>query len=910
MSEGRGLKHAPDIHPVERLLHRLARLIARHRGWFIYPQFVLFGFCVVFAFWWLEFRTDPNDLFSADRGYLQNWLALKKEFQVQEDLVTLVESENLEKNRQFVERLAARLEAETNLFQNVLFKGDLRAMGPKGLLFLPEERLEQLLRALRDYEPLIRTFSEVTNLTSLFEAVDRQMRATPPDEADRNSLTKAAPALRRIVEQGVDSVKRSGIPPSPGLAALFSAGEAPVPGEYLHLAGGRFYVVTCAAADEKHEEQAILRLRELVRETQMEVTGVNVGVTGTPVLRYEEMRQARSDTTLASWLALAVVALTFIFCYHEVKRPLKATICLVVGLGYTLGFATLAVGHLNILTITFIPILIGLAIDFGVHLVTRFEEELRDGRSARTAIDKALVVSGTGICTGGLTTAAAFLAMTLTGFKGIREMGLISGVGLLVCLLSMMTMLPALLLYGRERTRVAPSTRKAQRCHRERLEQLWLKRPRIVAGLGVALTLLAVSQLYRVRFDYNLLNLQSQGLDAVVYERKMEGSSARSVLACQVTANSVDEALALEKRLRQLDTVGAVDSVAPLLAGNQQDKLALVRQIHDAAAGIRFAPMETASLDLPALDLALQSFQQVLGGALYAVGRSGNTNLQGQLVALRESVDDLRQAIASGSPALCAEKLTYYQQALFSDLAGTLQALQEQDYHAPLRVRDLPSGLRSRFIGRTGKLLLQVYPKQNVWERSAQVAFVKELRSIDPKVTGSPVRAYEYTGQLKRNFQKAAVYALLVIAVMLLGHFRNVVCVLLALLPMLVGIVWTLGLMALLNIAFNPANIIALPLLIGIGVSSGVHILNRFTEEKHPSLLGKSTGKAVLVSALTTVAGFGSLMLAEHEGIASLGQVMALGTAMCVLAALTVLPAALLLLNRSGWKLAHGWLSH
>jgi len=156
------------------------------------------------------------------------------------------------------------------------------------------------------------------------------------------------------------------------------------------------------------------------------------------------------------------------------------------------------------------------------------------------------------------------------------------------------------------------------------------------------------------------------------------------VLACQVTANSVDEALALEKRLRQLDTVGAVDSVAPLLAGNQQDKLALVRQIHDAAAGIRFAPMETASLDLPALDLALQSFQQVLGGALYAVGRSGNTNLQGQLVALRESVDDLRQAIASGSPALCAEKLTYYQQALFSDLAGTLQALQEQDYHAPL----------------------------------------------------------------------------------------------------------------------------------------------------------------------------------------------------------------------------------
>ena len=894
--------HALESHPLERLLHRLAGSICRHRGWFIYPQLILFALCLMFASWRLEFQADPNDLVSTGEDYLRHWRELKEEFQVQEDLVVLVESEDLEKNRQFVERLGGRLESETNLFKNVFYKADFRAMGSKGLLFLPEQRLAQLLQALREYEPLIRTFSEITNLTSLILTVDQELRGASPETAEQHPFTRAVPALTRIVEQGVDSLKRPGIPPSPGLTALFRAGSEPVPGDYLHFAEGRFYVLTCAVTDPAWEEAAIFRLRELAADTQLEVAGVNVGVTGQPVLRYEEMRQARSDTTLAAWVALVVVALTFSFCYHEVRRPLKATACLVVGIGYTLGFATLTVGHLNLLTITFIPILIGLGIDFGVHLITRFEEELRAGRSAHTAIDKALAVTGTGICTGGVATAAAFLAMTLTGVKGIREMGLICGGGLLVCLVPMLTMLPAILLQGKELARRPPPARQGHRSRRTRLEQLWLERPRLVTGLGLALTVLAASQAYRVKFDHNLLNLQSQGLSAIVYERKMVEASAHAVLSCLVMADSIDAALALERRIRALDSVAGVDSVAPLLAGDQREKLELVGRIREAAAGIRFAPKDMATVDLPALDHALESFQAVLGPALYAVQRAGNVDLRDALVGLREEVHAWRQAIASGWPESTAATLNHYQQALFTDLASTLSALQQQDDRTPLRAEDLPQGLQSRFIGRTGKLLLQVYPNENVWERAPQETFVQELRTVDPAVTGPPIRFYEFTGLLRRNFQKAALYALATITLMLLVHFRSVGCVLLALLPMLVGMVWTLGWMAVLDLSFNPANIIAITLLIGIGVGSGVHILNRFAEHRHAYVLGKSTGKAVLVSALTTVGGFGSLMLAEHAGIASLGQVMALGTSLCLLAALTVLPAVLLWLHRSGWK--------
>ncbi len=903
--------HGLNTHPIEKLLHRLADVIWRHPRWFVYPQLVLFTLAISYAAVFLTFKTDINDLVSADTAYQRQWQALKDEFQLKDDLVALVESEDREKNRQFVERLAARLEAETNLFAGIFYKGDLRTMGPKALMMLPEDRLEQVLHALRDYEPLVGKFSNVTNLNSLLVEVEAQWRATAKEDGTNgHTFAAALPALTRIVDQGAASLQRTGVPPSPGVTTLFASPDDPSP-DYLKFAGGRFYIITCTARDESQQEAAIYWLRQMVEATRAEVPGVNAGVTGEPVLNHDEMKQAQIDTTRASVAALVIVALTFIFCYHQMRRPLMATACLLVGIGYTLGFATLTVGHLNILTITFVPILIGMAIDFGVHLIARYEEELREGRNERTALVKALVITGTGILTSGLTTAAAFLAMMLTGFKGIREMGLISGGGLLVCLVPMMTMLPAMLImrHGAVPKRLPRAPRRAWHAQREQFEQLWLERPRLVIWVGATLTALACVVSGQLVFDYNPLHLQSQSLPAVVWEQRLINSASHSILSCVMTANSVADALELEKRSRRLRSVAEVDSIAPVLAGNQERKLALVRQITAAAAAIRFAPMDREPVDIAALDKTLQDFGRTVVGAVQYTGTNMDEDLKAQLYELREAVGRWRVAIGAGPREQGALQATLYQKALFGDLDGTLAALKGQEYREPLRVEDLPAGIRSRFIGRTGKILLQIYPRGNVWEHEAQEVFVRELRTINPAVTGSPVRFYENTTRLKRSFQLAVAYAVAAIAFMLLIHFRNGACVLLALLPVAVGIVWTFGLMVLFGMKFNPANVIAPTLLIGIGVANGIHILNRFIEEKHPSILGKSTGKAVLVSALTTCTGFGSLMLAKHAGIASLGEVMAIGTALCMLASVTVLPALLILLTRAGLKLGHGWLT-
>jgi hypothetical protein len=892
-----------------RALAGLAALICRNRRWFFYPHVLLFAASILYTVRYLEFDTNRSNLVGPNKKYHQNFLRFKKEFPTQDDLVVVVESEDTEKNRQFVERLGAKLDAETNLFRMVFYKGDLKMLGPKALLFVPPEDLAELKQTLHDYRPFIEQFTRTTNLVSFFDMVNTQFRTAKREQsAETDSLIKALPALERIVTQAAASLSRPGVPPSPGLTALFDTGQEAQQHEYITFDDGRLYLLTAQAPREDLNGAAVDRLRELVEQTRVEVPGLNVGLTGEPVLERDEMLQSQKDTTKASIVSLLLCALIFIYGYQETGRPVKATICLVVGLAYTLAFATLAVGHLNVLTITFVPILIGLAIDFGVHLVTRYEEELRHGQSEEAALTKAMVFTGQGIFTGALTTAGAFLAMSLTNFKGIQEMGVICGGGLVICLLPMMTLLPVLLLRGRQN--VLDHELGDQMEARARIERLWLQRPVIVTLVTIVLCGLSVWQWRKIEFDYNLLNMQSQGLPSVVFERKLISATSstnttqRSILFGVVVADSLDHAAELEARLKALPVVSGVDSISQFLQEDQTEKLPVIGEIKQELASLQFQQPDPQPVDVPALSASLYSLQGYLGAANKEV-QNEEPELSLQLLSLRKAIETLRKEMLRGPQEEVeahSRTLGAFQRALFNDVRETFEVLRNQDNRERLRIEDLPDALRHRFVGVTGKYLLQVYPrgKMDLWQRDDQRAFIKEVRQIDPDVTGTPVQLYEYTTLLKDSYVEAAWYALGAIALLVLLHFRSLASVVLALVPVAVGSIWLGGLMGFNDVPLNPANIMTLPLVIGIGVTNGIHILNRFAEERQPGILAKSTGKAVLVSGLTTIAGFGSLVLAEHQGIRSLGYVMATGVATCMIAALTFLPALLNLLTKTG----------
>ncbi len=303
---------------------------------------------------------------------------------------------------------------------------------------------------------------------------------------------------------------------------------------------------------------------------------------------------------------------------------------------------------------------------------------------------------------------------------------------------------------------------------------------------------------------------------------------------------------------------------------------------------------------------ALVCLNRLLLEDAYPLGLSGNEKalfaLRRQLISARQAIEALRKEMSSGDGvrvAANALKLGEYQRSLFNDVHDTFEALRNQDNRAPLSVADLPQALHDRFVGVTGKYLLMVYPKEDLWKRENQREFIDQVGKVYPNVTGTPVQLYHYTALLKDSYQEAAWYSLGAIIILVFVHFRSFSCVLLALVPVAIGSLWLGGLMGWLRVPLNPANIMTLPLVIGIGVTNGIHILNRFAEEQTPSILGRSTGKAVLVSGLTSMAGFGSLMLAQHRGIHSLGCVMTSGLATCMIAGLTFLPALLNLLMRS-----------
>src|SRR6185503_11586084 len=400
-----------------------------------------------------------------------------------------------------------------------------------------------------------------------------------------------------------------------------------------------------------------------------------------------------------------------------------------IGLGYTMAFTTAVIGHLNILTVTFAPILVGIAIDFGVHLISRYEEEIRRGRSNEEALRKAIVYTGMGVVTGALTTAGAFLAMAATDFRGIQEMGIICGGGLAICLVPMMTLLPVMLLRGRQNVIDHALGTKLER--RAKIENLWLTRPRQVMAIAIASCIAALIPARKVYFDYNLLEMQSKGLAAVVFGEKLIKSANKSVLYGAIVADSLENAVRIEERLTNLSSVASVDlagidNMARYLTEDQSKKLTIVSQIKQDVADVQFVPLDPAPVNVKELLQTLFSFNGYVGLALGEVPKE-EVELRKQLVSLRQSISELNQQLRVLPTNETTLKLASFQQALFRDIRDTFTTLRTQDDRGRLGIDDLPEPIRKRFIGASGKYLVQVYPKEEV--RSEERRVGKECRS-------------------------------------------------------------------------------------------------------------------------------------------------------------------------------------
>jgi hypothetical protein len=393
-----------------------------------------------------------------------------------------------------------------------------------------------------------------------------------------------------------------------------------------------------------------------------------------------------------------------------------------------------------------------------------------------------------------------------------------------------------------------------------------------------------------VRFDYNLLNLQSKGTESVVWERRILETAGRSGFAALASARSLEELRAKHSAFSKLSSVSEVDSALLLIPDDQAAKRKIIGDF--APLVLPVAVGRPRSVDVGRLTTALDTLHRRLGiAASEAPDGEAKTKLVATVAALQRLILKLRQT----DPQVMSPPLSLLQYQVYRDFLGNFQRLQANLNPREVGLEHLPGELRDRFVSSDGTFLLRVNPAIDIWEREGARLFVEQLRTVDPDVTGTPIITHETILLMERSYKQATIYAIALVALVSFLLLRRVRETVLALVPLALGLLWTVGLMRLVGLKFTMGNIFGLPLILGAAAEFGLNVVLRYMEDRDHGgpLIAKSTIMAVLVNGLTTIVGFGSLMIADHRGIFGLGLLLSIGMVTSLIASLIVLPVLL-----------------
>lgn len=879
------------------------------------------GFAIL-SLWYtvgnLTFETSRNFLASGHAPYIKLEETIDNEFNDMDDFVVVVEPPNPERGKQFIEALAARLRSDPQHFSAVIDRIDTTSLQGKKLLLLTPPELRTLRQRLDDAQDMIHDVAETPGLLPLLHAINRKISqalvsyltgglldASPPKTAAPGA-TVSGPSLDISFLGALFAEMAQAASPvepyvfrSPWNRFFLEKDDVFSEAGYLTSDDDRlfFMLVTDRVRQGgfvKHAEP-LRALRAHIAVLKRDFTDVRAGVTGGNALNTDEMLVAQQDSIVASVVALLGVALLFILVFGQVWRPLLVVTTLLVAICWTLGLIALCVGHLNILTVAFIPILIGLGIDFGIHLVARYGEERAQGVTFAVAMNATYRHTWPGVVTAALTTTLAFYAVMLTNFRGLAELGFIAGSGMLLCLLASGTVLPALLSLREHRRSVAPGL---WRPHPHDPLSVLVRFPRLFGSLLIVLTLAGVLTLPVPSFDYNLLHLQAQGTESVTWEQRLLAASGRSSWYALSMADSLQELYRQAARYATLPAVDHVVSVADVLPEDQGVRLPLVMALAPYVANLPNRWEESEPVVLDDLNRILQKIRFKLQRKATDWDPTKRPS-ERDLSAARAALLDLQARLGATPTSTLQPRLEAFQRALMADFTAKLDLLQGNVHPTPITLADVPQRLRERFVSRRGRYLLQIFARGNIWERQPMEDFVMQLQKVHPQVTGPPVIAFYSIQQMQRGYMEGGGYAAIVIIGIILLLLRRPRHVLLVCLPVLFGGLWTMAGMALFHIPLNMANLIIVPLFLGIAVDDGIHFVHRLTEDGRSVLmpLTRSTGKAIVLTSLTTMTGFGSLMLARHQGIFSLGALVTLAVGCSLVATYTVLPISASLLR-------------
>jgi hopanoid biosynthesis associated RND transporter like protein HpnN len=813
-------------------------------------------------------NTSVTDMLSPDLPFRHKSRQVSEAFpQFSDNIVVVIDGVTADLADDGAARLAALMREKPDIFGAVHDPAGDPYFRRNGLLYLDVDELSDLGDRLAEAQPYLGKLWRDPSLGGLggmlglaIDDILKDTEAPPPIELDTF------------------------------LNAMAEVAEAQARGQYLPLSwrrlmtgddGGKRRILLIQPALDfgslSPASEAMESIRRLAAEAGLDAGhGLRVRLTGSAALATEELQSVEEGMGLAAVLSLVLVVGLLFVGLGSVRLALAVLVTLVMGLIWTAGFAFAAIGQLNLISVAFAVLFIGLSVDFGIHFGLRYAEGIDRGRDHRRALAESAEGVGGALTLAAVAAAIAFYSFSATDYLGLAELGQIAGTGMFIALFANLTVLPALL-------SLAPPAPGPGRVRRG--PKGLIRGPaRAVAAGALVLGVGAAVAASGARFDFDPLNLKNTETESVSTLFDMMEDSRTSPYSITVLSPDLDAARELAEKLDRLDLVEETETLADYVPTGQDEKLDIIASMAlFLIPALTARPVDTPALDRPAATEALRGKLRRLGALADGPVPAAARRLEAALSVLA----------GPGAESALAE----LESRLLSALPGRIEALRRSLEAEPVALEDLPDGLRQRSVAADGRAKITVYPKENLHDREALERFVAVVRGLAPDATGSPVVILEAGNTVIAAFRDAALIAVVSIALLLAVLLRSARDIFLVFAPLTLAALLTVAASALFNLPFNFANVIVLPLLFGLGVAGAIHLVVRERSEG-AGALETSTPRAVMFSALTTIGSFGSIALSSHPGTSSMGMLLTIAISMTLACTLIVLPALMEIMPR------------
>ena len=826
---------------------------------------------VVFSAWFaaghLGVSTDTDQLFAPSLPWRQQAVAMNKAFpQFHDLLVAVVDAKIPEEADATAAALAQHLAADPAHFLTVRRPDASPFFDKEGLLFLDTAQLSTLMDQTIDSQPFLGQLVADPSARGLFAALSLLGMGVTRAGADLTPYETPIAGFHAAMAAAL-----AGHPTPLSWQRLLGGGLSDLAGSY------RFVLVQPKQDFNALEPggAATEAMRAVIAQLDTVKSGeARVRITGQVALADEEFATVAQGAAVGLAGSVVLITLWLFLAVHSWRLIVPILGTLLLGLMLTVLFAATAVGTLNLVSVAFCVLFVGIAVDFAIQFCVRYREwrfELPDPAAAMTA---SATHTGGQILVAALATAAGFLAFVPTDFSGVAELGLIAGAGMLIAFLCTLAFLPAAITLCRPR----PEPAEIGFAWAARLDPVVVRRRWIILGIFASLAVLALAVSPRLTFDSDPLHTKNPNTEAMRTLADLINNPLTNPYTIDILAPNARAAGSLAARLQALPAVAGVISIDSFIPADQAQKLAVIADANTILAPT-LAPHDDAAPVTPdQIRLAAKAALAQIDPALAKLPANHPLALvAGDLRKMQDAPDAMLIAMNGALTRFLPEQLNHLRTALSAD---------------PVTLGSIPPDLARDWLLPDGRARLEVTPKPDPAGTHNLQGFVDQVRQVAPDAGGSAVTIVATSATIVGAFRSAAIYAVIAITAILFVALRNVRDVALVLAPLLLSALLTLLVAVLLRLSLNFANIIALPLLLGVGVSFNIYfVMNWRSGRQNP--LGSATARAIVFSALTTGTAFGSLALSAHPGTASMGELLLISLGCTLVASLVFIPALL-----------------